>query len=470
MGCMGHAVVRTPNLDCLASEGSVFDSAYTSYPLCVPARMSFLTGQLPSRTGITTNQCTIPQDQITFMHSLAAAGYETVLDGRMHFVGVDQKHGFTERFVGDQTPTLWHRKEIDTDRGEYFTGNYGFRGCLRHVGHGNSPVLEYDREVTEKALKHYETDVSCPQCVVVGTYGPHFPYAAPRDLYEFYLAKVELPDGFGKDDPHPLHRQRDIHADPETARKAVAAYYGMVEHLDGQIGKVRDAFEAYCRRNGREGVFIYMSDHGDQNGEHNLYGKMTFYEGSARIPLIISGINAANSAVISAARRVECPVSIMDIGPTVCALAGMEPPAVQDGRSLLPQLSLDDIDSGRHVCSEIVEQYEDGDGKPRIVPGRMVRRGSWKLITYHGMEEYDMLFDLDSDPRETHNRKVDCPDTYTDLMAVAHKGWDPGLLAATHEMKSAHHRTLAEFWNKTSFDHGERWRPPSRIGKEFTPG
>lgn len=129
----GNGVVRTPNLDRLMAEGTTFLNACTSFPLCVPARMSFLTGQLPSRTGIVTNSCTIPQDQVTFIHSLAVNGYDTVLCGRMHFEGPDQRHGFVERFVGDMTPVLWHRTGIDEERGESFTGTFGGGGV--YAGH-----------------------------------------------------------------------------------------------------------------------------------------------------------------------------------------------------------------------------------------------------------------------------------------------------------------------------------------------
>lgn len=175
IGAMGNPVIRTPNLNKLIEAGTSFSAAYTSYPLCVPARMSFLTGQLPSHTGITTNQCTIPEDKTTFMHSLALTGYDTILCGRMHFVGLDQRHGFTQRLVGDQTPVLWHRSGIDEERGAPFAGTYGHRGCTRTIGYGNSPVLEYDRDVGKSVGDHrrylyrpYEHRRTCRTCRPIG--------------------------------------------------------------------------------------------------------------------------------------------------------------------------------------------------------------------------------------------------------------------------------------------------------------
>lgn len=102
-------IARTPNMEKLCEDGVNFTSAYTTCPLCVPARISMLMGKMPSNTGVFTNDGAIPESSATFLHSLVAAGYETVLIGRMHFVGTNQRHGFTKRLVGDITPVTWNR-------------------------------------------------------------------------------------------------------------------------------------------------------------------------------------------------------------------------------------------------------------------------------------------------------------------------------------------------------------------------
>ena len=109
----GQMPVDTPNLAALREQGTAFDAAYTPCPLCVPARMAMLSGLAPHHTGIFTNNDTLPQTTPTFLHAMAAAGYETVLVGRMHFIGPDQRHGFTRRVAPDFTNSGWVRPQIE---------------------------------------------------------------------------------------------------------------------------------------------------------------------------------------------------------------------------------------------------------------------------------------------------------------------------------------------------------------------
>ena len=174
-GYAGDLVIRTPALDQLAHDGTVMENAYTSCPLCVPARMSMLSGQLPSRNGVLDNGGSIPPEQPTFLHALGIAGYETVLCGRMHFDGPDQRHGFSKRIMGELTP-VWpgYRKNIMKER-QLYAMTFAEPGALKIIGGGNSPVLEYDRAVTKAALEYLSHPHERPQCIVVGTYAPLFP-------------------------------------------------------------------------------------------------------------------------------------------------------------------------------------------------------------------------------------------------------------------------------------------------------
>lgn len=113
----GQMPVDTPNLAALRGQGTAFDAAYTPCPLCVPARMAMLSGLAPHHTGIFTNNDTLPQTTPTFLHAMAAAGYETVLVGRMHFIGPDQRHGFTRRVAPDFTNSGWVRPQKNAGTG-----------------------------------------------------------------------------------------------------------------------------------------------------------------------------------------------------------------------------------------------------------------------------------------------------------------------------------------------------------------
>jgi choline-sulfatase len=148
-----------------------------------------LLGKLPSKTGVFSNAGAIPESSATFLHSLVAAGYGTTLIGRMHFIGTNQRHGFTARLVGDMTPVTWNRplEALARARGVFRT-SYAEPGSLEVIGGGDSPVLRYDKDVIQAALEFLSKKHEKPQCILIGTYGPHFPYVAPPELFRKYRA------------------------------------------------------------------------------------------------------------------------------------------------------------------------------------------------------------------------------------------------------------------------------------------
>jgi len=448
-GYAGDSIVRTPHLDKLAADGTVFDAAYTSFPLCVPARIGFMTGQQSFRHGYIGNEGAIPSDQATFIHSLAAEGYETVLCGRMHFLGPDQRHGFTKRIAGDITPTYPGRFDKGASWGVYHRTNND--RYFDVVGGGDSPVLAYDRTVIAAAVEYLSQDHAKPQCIVVGTYGPHSTYVAPPELYTEYLGKVPAPVATDETidyDMH-IHRKRQYDLTDDFTRKVRAAYNGMITHLDSQIGEVRAAWDAYLDKHNRKGIFAYTTDHGDQIGERRLYNKVALFEGSTRIPLVFAGEGIRKGA------RIKQPASLLDIAPTVCEMAGAEVPPEQDGISLAPALYHGSEDPERYVISE----SRTIDFEPLRL-GRMVRKGQWKYIAYDGLEEYDLLFNIDADPYELHNCLVEQPDVAADLRKIAVDGWEPGAIMDKVRLRQRHTRLLARWGQAVDIDEPERFVPP----------
>jgi choline-sulfatase len=453
-GYSGNKIVRTPNLDRLSKEGIVFDNAYTSCPLCVPARVSFMTGRLCCNTGVFDNYTSIDENMVTFMHSIAAAGYETVLCGRMHFMGENQRHGFTRRIAGEFTPRYAGDEERrKLDLGYYYKTTTNTR-CLEVVGGSpSSPVLEYDEMVINNAVEYLTHNHKKPQCIVVGTYGPHYPYVAPLEKYTYYREIVDAPYTFtnsiGDYPNHPLLRKYERYPDIQTAKRARAAYYGMIERIDSQLGEVKAAWDKYLKRNKREGISIYLSDHGDMNGEHNMYGKMTFYEGSAKIPLIIEGSGFAKG------RRIETPVSIVDIGATLCEIVNADLPPQIDGKSLLKYISVScqSTEPNSYVISEFMEKDKFG----RNIPGRMIRKGKWKYIRYHTYEDYDLLFDVENDRYEVHNRKNDFPEKASELAELLSKDWDVEKIAERYSVREANTRILTKWILSSKPEDREIW-------------
>lgn len=404
-GYAGDSVIRTPMLDQLAMEGTVFDNAMTSCPLCVPARASMISGQLPSNNGVLFNFNGLSSDQATFLHSLTLSGYETVLCGRMHFVGPDQRHGYAKRIAGDRTPVFHNGVPNHGLPPESKVTGFDENSSLYYIGAGDSPVLAYDRYVVERALDYLAKDYEKPQFLTVGVYGPHFPYVAPKELYDYYYDKVSLDDVRPSEWEHPALEGKMCETDPEVARAARAAYYGLVEVNDWHIRQVYEAFQQYLNRTGHEGIFIYVSDHGDMNGSRGYYGKQVFYDPSVHIPFLFAG------AGIAKGQRIQSPVSLMDMGATVCELAGAKI-LPGDGRSLVPLLGGEKGDEERIVISEQYTYCNDG----RTSLGRMCRYKNWKYITYSGFLGQDILFDIASDPEERTNVLTEHPDIVSLLM------------------------------------------------------
>lgn len=463
-GFDGNDVVETPNIDRIASGGTRFDAAYTACPLCVPGRSAMLTGQLPSHTGIFTNGGEIPGDQATFLHSLSREGYETVLCGRMHFKGPDQRHGFTKRIMSDVTP-VDHApyRDWDAELGPYGGGRLGMGGCVDILGGGNSPVLEYDRAVIRAAVEYLQQDHDRPQCIVVGTCGPHFPYVAPPNLYERYRDKVEVPVSWANegDIEHPMTEKKKQRSRtcPDTGEEkpvteddvvaARAAYFGMITQIDRQIGEVRDAWEDYLGGTGRKGIFVYSSDHGDTCGEHGIFGKQTFFEGSAAIPMIFEGNGVAEGLTISS------PASIMDIGPTLCEMTGATPPPAQDGESLVGCLTHQREQEDRYVLSEWVEPHDD-----TMVPGRMIRQGRWKYVSFAHSDSPGLLFDVVDDPEEVNEVSAEHPDLVSELESLLSDGWEIERLARRYREKRAQRRLISQAPPNPLIRRDEHWHVP----------
>lgn len=452
-GHCGDLIVRTPNLNALAADGVTFTDAYTTCPLCVPARMSLLTGKLPCNTGVYTNSGSIHPEMPTFLHSLANAGYETVLCGRMHFEGQDQRHGFTKRIADDITPTSFGGQERFLRQlapcGVLLTG----AGCLQAVGGGNSPTLEYDRYVVAEAVKYLSQHHEKPLCLVVGTYGPHHPYVADRELFEYYFNLVEIPKNLDGDVARYAAEKPQDHTEM-LVRGVRAAYYGMVEFEDACVGTVRSAWQKYLNQNGRQGVFSYLSDHGDHIGERGMYGKQTLYEPSVRVPMIFTGDG------IPAGVRIGTPVSLLDIAPTVLDLAGAAPLPGAEGRSLIKALADGSDPEDAPVLAEwITGPYSFGKHY-----GRMIRRGRRKLVHFPDFPEDDLLTDPGRDPWEMDNLLTQDSETAGALRQEAFAGVDIHRIVEQKNMREQELAILSTF-TKENGGVWEVWpgTPDSRV-------
>lgn len=400
-GAYGHPVVQTPNLDRLASEGICFDAAYTPYPLCAPARVAFLTGRYASRIGCFDNASLFPADQPTLAHYLTNAGYDTVLTGKMHFIGPDQLHGYRTRLTTDIFPAniTWVPDPYGEDRGghahNYVPPNIGVRSWTK--------FLAYDEETQFKALEYIRkrgyTQPTNPFFLTVSFHNPHDPFHVTRELWDLYEGQsIDIPDFPDNLDETYSELDRWLNAahsvcevnlrDPDNLRLLRRAYFGLVTYVDRKVGELLDALEETGQRDNT--VIIFTADHGDMLGEKGMVQKRCFYEWSARIPLVFQLPDGQG-----AGRRVSAPVSLLDLLPTLLDLTGV-PEAGRlptDGQNLRELLAGAD-DPERAIFSEYHVEKVKG-------PSFMVRRGKYKYVYIQGYDR--QLFDLETDPGEWRN-------------------------------------------------------------------
>ncbi|MBN1807728.1 MAG: sulfatase-like hydrolase/transferase [Planctomycetes bacterium] len=440
LGCSGNSIVRTPNLDRLASEGMIFTNAYCPAPLCVPSRMSFMTGRTPSRNRVWDNTHILSSGIPTWTHYLAAAGYETALIGRMHFVGSDQMHGFEKRPLGEYSSAppgiplkggpAWTKYSSDS------TGQS--RESVEIAGTGTTGYQIYDRMVVEATCRYLTRKAhgdGRPFAAVSGFLLPHNPYIAPKALVDYYMQAADMPC-VEENQPPTVRRMLQARGllnplTPEQTRRARAAYYALCDLFDSNVGTVLKRLDQTGLADNT--LVVYCSDHGDMAGEHGCWTKSCYYEGSAGIPLI-----ARLPGVVEAGTRCDAVCSLLDIGPTLVELAGGEPMHGIDGRPLLPLLRSGDAHGwADETYSEFMglrvwPRHALQDNYPAM-PSRMIRSGPWKLWLYADAEKLPpALFNLESDPNETTDLAAD--PTYAqvvaELSAKILRGWNPAAASA----------------------------------------
>jgi choline-sulfatase len=431
--------VDAPNLEQLAGEGVVFDAAYCTTPLCAPSRASLLAGRLPSALGTYDNGAELAASVPTVAHHLRALGYETILAGKMHFIGPDQLHGFEERLTTDvYTAGLDWVADWSLPPGERLPW-YHDLGSVLEAGVSEATLqLDFDEEVAFHSVrKVYDLARARerPFFLLVSFTHPHDPYEIPRRWWDRYETRVLRPPAVGPLplDRHDAHSRRvlemcgapELELTPEQVERARRAYYGAVSYVDDKVGELLGALERTGLRD--DTIVVVLSDHGDMLGERGLWYKMTFFEDSVRVPLLVHAPRRFAPA------RVAAPVSLLDLLPTLVelaedegALAGGEP---LPGRSLLPLLAGDSADPVPVVSEYLAEGA--------VAPCVMIRDGSLKYV--HSPADPDLLFDLEADPLELENLAGDPAHEagVRRLRAEVERRWD---LASLHEAVVASQR------------------------------
>lgn len=403
LSVLGHPAVRTPTFDDLARQGLLFRRAYSTVPSCIPARYALMTGLFPQTSGVVGFRQK-PIQVATLPQLLGQAGYQTALVGReMHQAAPAAQLGYQHAVLGS---TYVNDDQYAAALRQALLGVTNVRQWVESLGlsynhwqarawplcdelHPTAWVLAQARQVVA------EVPPDRPLFLTASFYAPHPPLFPPSAYFAAYLER-ELPAAARGDwvDWPALTREgadggQRVLLDGERLRRAQAGYFGLIEHIDHEVAPLIAEFRARSERAGRPWVVLLTSDHGEMLGDHGYFRKCEPFEGSANIPLILSG-----SAELGwgAARRCGQPVCLEDLLPTLAELAGARCPEV-DGVSLVPVLRGDDVAIRPWLHFEHAPCYSPRQAFQALTDGR------FKYI-WRPLDGREQLFDLERDPRE----------------------------------------------------------------------
>ncbi len=420
-GFAGDGIVRTPTLDWLARDGVVFENAYTPSPICVPARQAMAVGLYPSSCGVRRYGEDLPSGSMTFARRFAEYAYYAVACGKLHHAGEDQMQGWIRRitmedqiaaprYVAGAVDSEFDRYRGKTEdvRGNLSGKKWTMQKEIKRAGAGISPYTNWDELATrgmeylideQIVSAYYDKPHSAPLLLYLGLANPHYPMIAPPDLFAHYLNRVS-PTANRRLPSNPWHTRADnywrgpysVGSDGDITereeRRALAGYYANVEAMDSRYGRVLGALRE-AGEDLDDWIIVYTSDHGDMLGEHGFWEKHSFFEGSAKVPLVIRWPRRFDGG-----RRVRENVNLCDLFATLCELADLPTPGNLDSRSLVPLLEGGDSGWRDITFSEI-------DGTAIMVKSKDLK------YTWYGPDYPEELFDLAADPTESQDLRHD---------------------------------------------------------------
>lgn len=432
LGCYGHPLVKSPNIDKLAARGVRFEHAYCQYPLCNPSRASFMTGMRPDSTKVYENSTHFREalpDVSSIPQTFMKAGAFAARIGKLYHYGVPTQIGTS----GLDDPRSWqevinpigHDKDVEA-QGKIFSltpGQYG--GTLSWFA-DEDPATQTDQKGAEAAIRMIEEHKDKPFYIACGFYRPHTPYVSPKQYFDLYpIDKVTLATGPMKDAPdapppaYMSYKKDQDKLTDDLRRQARQAYFASVSFMDAQVGAVVDAIDRMGLTD--KTIIVFHSDHGYHLGDHGLWQKQSIWEGSARVPLIICVPGAAGNGKVC-----ERTVELCDLHATLAEAAGIDAPKT-DGFSMKSLLDNPRADWSHAAYSQVLRGQELGTNAPKFKDqqkakekgkgkgkkaggfmGRSVRNEQWRYTEWgtdgeHGVQLYDMV----NDPTESKNLATD---------------------------------------------------------------
>lgn len=412
LGCYGHPIVKSPNIDRLAEKGLRFDRAYCQFPLCNPSRASMMTGLLPDETEVFSNAALFRDaypDVVTMSQLFRNNGYFTARVGKIYHYGVPGQIGTD----GLDDPESWDEvyNPIGRDKTEeaqvttLVPGKYG--GTLSWMAADGTDREQTDGIGADMAIRLLKEHQDEPFFLAVGFYRPHTPYVAPKKYFDLYpIDDIKpLPPHLDRV-PFAAYQRAKPEQDKMTERQkqeAIQAYYASITFMDAQLGRVLDALEAEGLADNT--VVVMTSDHGYQLGEHGLWQKQSLFEESARIPFIVY-----TPGMTAGGKTTERIAELIDIYPTLADIVGLQQPDHLTGVSLKPLLDDPDAPTKPTALTQVYRRYQD-NGTRLEYKGYSIRSGDWRYTLWDGGDQGVELYNHKTDPVEMQNLADD--DSYS---------------------------------------------------------
>ena len=410
LGCYGHPLVKSPNIDRLAKMGVRFDRAYCQIPLCNPSRASVLTGLRPDALGVFDLERHFRAQMpsvVTLPQLFKQNGWFTARVGKIYHYDVPKDigtDGLDDKPSWDLVLNPKGRDVFDEAKINNPTPEKPISAALSWLRAEGTDEEQTDGMIATEAIRLMEAKRDKPFFLGVGFFRPHTPYVAPKKYFDLYpLEQVQLPKA-------PANDREDIPAaafahncrianyglPEQTCREALQAYYASISFVDAQVGRLLDALERLKLRENT--IIVFWSDHGYHLGEHNgIWQKRCLFEESARAPMILYAPKAKENG-----RPSKEIVEFVDMYPTVTDLAGLTAPQGLAGRSLRPLLMGLKKDWAGAAFSQILRP---GDGQP--VMGRTIRTERWRYTEWDEGRAGSELYDHANDPQEFTNLAAD---------------------------------------------------------------
>ena len=405
LGCYGHPLVKSPNIDRLAGQGTRFDRAYCQFPLCSPSRTSIMTGLRPDVTQVYDLQKhfrSVMPDVVTMPQLFRSNGYFAARVGKIYHYGNPGQIGTNGL---DDAPS-WEQRINPSGRDKAeerqiinYTPGRGLGSSLSLLKAEGTDEEQTDGMVATETIKLLEANRDKNFFIAAGFYRPHCPYVAPKKYFDAYpLEQVKMPAGpwdylkqvpaaaLSSTKPHPWFGVTE-----QQARESLQAYWATISFVDAQVGRLLDALERLKLSDNT--VVVFWSDHGYHVGNHGLWKKQSLFEKSARVPCIIYAPGQKAQGAVCG-RTVE----LVDLYPTLADLCGLKPPADLAGKSLRPLL-----DDPKAVWDKpAFTQVWRGQ-----FSGHSVRTEQYRYTEWDGGKQGAQLYDYASDPEEKQNLIAD---------------------------------------------------------------